>query len=94
MSTVFTKSSQPQSRQASMMTWHPLQILQIAAVDVLNVLTSDGSADGKVLDMGDLFARFLWASSIPNETSTKRTRTNVDEWILRLGPPDRLLSDR
>ena len=81
-------------KQARMMTWHPLRRFQIVAIDILEVSTSDGKANGKVAVIGDLFSRFVWACPIRNEKTEEIARVILDEWVLRFGPPERLMSDR
>lgn len=44
--------------------------------------------------MGDLFSRFVWAVPIPDVSSKTVAKVLLDEWVLRFGPPEKLLSDQ
>jgi transposase InsO family protein len=44
--------------------------------------------------IGDTLTRFAWAYPIRNERVETVTRALLDGWILRYGPPKKLLSDR
>ena len=81
-------------RQGKMLTWHPLRRFQVVAVDVLQVSTSSGNNCQKVAVIGDLFTRFVWACVVPDESAKELARVILDDWILRFGPPEKLLSDR
>lgn len=81
-------------KQGRMKTWHPLRRFQFVAIDVLEVSTSTGDGMKKAAVIGDMFSRFVWAVPIPDETAKTVAKVLLDEWILRFGPPEKLLSDR
>lgn len=81
-------------KQGKMKMWHPVRRFQWMAVDVLEVSPRSKSGNIKVLVMGDLFSRFVWAVPIRYEKSPTVALAILNEWMLRFGPPERLLSDR
>jgi len=80
--------------QGNMKKWHPLRRFQVVAVDVLEVSTSNMRGTTKAVVMGDLFTRFVWATAVKDERAETISQVLLDEWILRFGPPEKLLSDR
>lgn len=72
--------------------WHPLRILQVVAIDVLEISTKSGTNCGKAAVMGDSFTRFVFATKIPNETAVSLANVIMDEWALLFGTPENLLS--
>jgi transposase InsO family protein len=44
--------------------------------------------------IGDTFTRFAWAYPVGDEKVETVAEVLLDGWILRYGPPEKLLSDR
>ena len=81
-------------RQGRMMTWHPLRRFQVVAIDVMEVSPKSRNGCIKVEVMGDLFTRYVWACAVKDEKAETLAKVILDEWVLRFGPLEKLLSDR
>jgi len=81
-------------KQGKMKMWHPVRRFQVMAVDVLEVSPRSRDGNIKVLVMGDLFTRYVWAVPIRDEKAPTVALVILNEWMLRFGPPERMLSDR
>ena len=81
-------------RQGKMKMWHPLRRFQVVAVDILEISPSSKNGNNKVVVIGDLFSRLVYAKPVKDEKASTVAKVILDEWFLRYGPPERLLSDR
>ena len=81
-------------RQGRMKVYHPMRRWQIVAVDVLEISPPSDRGNTKVLVVGDTFTRYVWACPMKDERADTVAQLLLDEWILRFGPPERLLSDQ
>jgi Integrase core domain len=74
--------------------WQASRRGEVAAVDVLTITQASSEGFTKVLGMADALTIFCWATPMKEETASIVAETLYSEWICRLGPPERLLSDR
>ncbi len=77
-----------------MVVYHPKRRFEIVAVDVLEISPKTVMGNIKVVVMGDTFTRYAAAYPVANEKTETVARIVLDEWILRYGPPEKILSDR
>ena len=82
------------NRLGKMKTWHPVRRFQVVAIDITEISPPSKRGYEKVLVMGCLFTRFIWAVPVRNKRADAVAVAILNEWILRFGPPERLLSDR
>jgi hypothetical protein len=74
--------------------WQASRRGEVVAVDVLTITQASSEGFTKVLVMADALTIFCWATPMKEETASIVAETLYREWICRLGPPERLLSDR
>ena len=74
--------------------WHPGRRFQCIAVDIMEVSSQSKTGFKKIIVIGDLFTRYVWAVPVRDETAETLAIVILEDWILRLGPPERMLMDR
>ena len=74
------------------MEYHPTR--RFEAVDFMEVSPNSERGNTKFVVIGDTFTRFAWAYPVPDEKFEAIAMVLLDGWILRYGPPEKLLSDR
>jgi Integrase zinc binding domain/Integrase core domain len=84
----------PPNRQGRIVEYHPTRRFEIVAIDVMEVSPKSGRGNTKVVAIGDIFTRFAWAYPVADERFKTISKVLLDGWILRYGPPEKLLSDR
>jgi hypothetical protein len=84
----------PPRRQGRMVEYHPTRRFEMVAIDVMEVSPKSERGNTKVVVIGDTFTRFAWAYPVPDEKFETIAKVLLDGWILRYGPPEKLLSDR
>jgi hypothetical protein len=84
----------PPNRQGRMVEYHPTRRFEIVAIEVMEVSPKSGRGNTKVVVIGDTFTRFAWAYPVADERFETIAKVLLEGWILRYGPPEKLLSDR
>jgi transposase InsO family protein len=84
----------PPQRQGRMAVYHPTRRFEMVAIDIMEISPKSGRGNTKVIVIGDTFTRYAWAYPVADEKSETIARVLLDGWILRYGPPEKLLSDR
>ena len=64
------------------------------AMDITEVSPPSAACNKKIIVMGDLLLRYIWEIPAKGERADTVARAILDHWILRFGPPERLLTDR
>jgi transposase InsO family protein len=77
-----------------MAVYHPTRIFEMVAIDIMEISPKSGRGNSKVVVIGDTFTRYAWAYPAAVEKRETIARVLLDGWILRYGPPKKLLSDR
>ena len=73
---------------------HPDRRFQCVTLDIMQVSPTSKEGNKKVIVMGDLFSRYVWVVPVKYESAKTIAGVILQEWILRFGPPKRLLTDR
>jgi transposase InsO family protein len=84
----------PPHRQGRMVVYHPTRRFELVAIDIMEVSPKSERGNTKVVVIGDTFTRFAWAYPVGDEKVETVAEVLLDGWILRYGPPEKLLSDR
>uniref|UniRef100_A0A914HQZ2 RNA-directed DNA polymerase n=1 Tax=Globodera rostochiensis TaxID=31243 RepID=A0A914HQZ2_GLORO len=83
----------PRKNEPPMQTVHTLEPLELVCIDILSIGPSE-SANRYVLVAIDHFTKYIVATPIPDKTSETVARAFVKEFILVLGAPKRIHSDK
>jgi hypothetical protein len=65
----------------------------MVAMDVLEMSPESKRGNRKVLDIGDMFSRYVVAVPISGESADTGARVFFDRWVSVFGPPEQLLTD-
>jgi hypothetical protein len=82
----------PPRRQGRMVEYHPTRRFEMVSVDVMEVSNKSERRKTKLVVIGDTFTQFEWAYPVPDEKFETIAEVLLDGWILRYGPPEKLLS--
>jgi hypothetical protein len=77
-----------------MIVYHPIRRFEMVAIDVMQMSPKSNLGNTKMVVIGDTFSRYAWAFPVPDEKLGTIAKVLLDGWILRYGPPEKLLSDR
>jgi Integrase core domain len=77
-----------------MVVYHPTRRFEMVAIDVMEISPKSARGNSKLVAIGDTFSRYAWAFPVPDEKLDTIAKVLLDGWILRYGPPEKLLSDR
>jgi transposase InsO family protein len=84
----------PPRRQGRMAIYHPTRRFELIAIDITEVSSRSALGNIIVVVVDDTFTRFAWAYPVADEKVETITRVLLDGWVLRYGPPEKLLPNR
>jgi transposase InsO family protein len=77
-----------------MIVYHPTRRFEMVAIDFMEISPKPNRGNTKIVVIGDTFSRYAWAFPFLDEKLGKIAKVLLDGWILRYGPPEKLLSVR
>jgi hypothetical protein len=89
-----SRLSPKKAERAPLQTYDVSRRFQIVMVDLLGGLPSTAQGNKSILVLTDAFTKYTSCVALPSTTAEVVAQAILDEWVMRFGPPESLLSDR
>jgi hypothetical protein len=89
-----SRNTPKKSAKAPLQKYEVSRRFQIVMMDILGGLPETTKGNKSILVMTDAFTKYTTCTAVPNTTAETIAQAMLDEWIMRFGPPESILTDR